>query len=123
MDIDFFKKVNDTYGHDIGDMILKGVSLIIRDVLRVSDYPFRWGGEEFIILCPSTTLQEIKVLAERLRERIAENDFSIHKHVTVSIGITQYHESEAVDEMIKRADQALYHAKESGRNRVIENIY
>ncbi len=123
MDIDFFKKINDNYGHDIGDMILKEIAFIIRDVLRVSDYPFRWGGEEFIILCPSTTLTEIKVLAERLRERIAENNFSIHKKVTVSIGLTQYQDGESVDEMIKRADQALYQAKERGRNKVVENIH
>lgn len=123
MDIDFFKKINDKYGHDIGDMILKEIAFIIRDVLRVSDYPFRWGGEEFIILCPSTTLNEIKVLAERLRERIAENNFSIQKKVTVSIGLTQYQDGESVDEMIKRADKALYQAKECGRNRVVENIH
>jgi len=119
MDIDFFKQINDTCGHDIGDIILKEIAFITRDVLRASDYPFRWGGEEFIILCPSTTLNEIKILAERLRERIEENNFSVYKNVTVSIGVTQYHDGESVDEMIKRADQALYQAKESGRNRVI----
>ncbi|ADR35375.1 diguanylate cyclase with PAS/PAC sensor (plasmid) [Sulfuricurvum kujiense DSM 16994] len=119
MDIDFFKKINDTCGHDVGDIILKEIAFIIRDILRASDYPFRWGGEEFIILCPSTTLQEIKVLAERLRERIAENNFSVYTKVTVSIGLTQYHNDESVDEMIKRADLALYQAKENGRNRSI----
>lgn len=122
MDIDFFKKINDTFGHDIGDTVLKEIAFIIRQVLRVSDYPFRWGGEEFIILCPDTTINDVKILAERLRERIAQSDFSMVKKVTVSIGITQYHTDESVDEMIKRADQTLYQAKESGRNRVTENF-
>lgn len=123
MDIDFFKKINDTYGHDAGDTILKEIALIVREVLRVSDYPFRWGGEEFIIVCPSTTISDVKILAERLRERIAQNNFTTAHKVTVSIGITQYHDNEVVDEMIKRADQALYQAKESGRNKVVENIH
>lgn len=123
MDIDFFKNINDSYGHDIGDIVLKEIALIIRDVLRVSDYPFRWGGEEFVIVCPNTTLSDVNILAERLRERIAQHNFSIVKKVTVSIGVTQYRDSESVDEMIKRADQALYQAKESGRNIVVENIH
>ncbi|HLD23032.1 MAG TPA: diguanylate cyclase, partial [Sulfuricurvum sp.] len=70
MDIDFFKKINDTCGHDTGDIILKEITLIIREVLRASDYPFRWGGEEFIIICPNTTISEVKTLAERLRKKI-----------------------------------------------------
>lgn len=122
MDIDFFKKINDTCGHDTGDVILKELALIIREVLRVSDYPFRWGGEEFIMICPNTTINEVKVLAERLRQKIEENNFSIVEKVTVSIGVTQYYDDESVDEMIKRADQALYQAKESGRNKVIEKV-
>lgn len=122
MDIDFFKNINDTCGHDIGDTILKEIALIIRDVLRVSDYPFRWGGEEFVIICPNTTQCDVKTLAERLRERIAQNNFSLVKKVTVSIGVTQYYDGESIDEMIKRADQALYQAKESGRNKVMEKI-
>ncbi|MDD2369265.1 MAG: diguanylate cyclase [Sulfuricurvum sp.] len=122
MDIDYFKKINDTYGHDIGDTVLKEIAQIIKDVLRISDYPFRWGGEEFIIVCPSTDLKEIKILSERLRQKIAQNNFSIVDKVTVSIGITQYSDDESIDEMIKRADQALYQAKERGRNRVVERI-
>lgn len=122
MDIDFFKKINDTCGHDTGDIILKEIALIIREVLRASDYPFRWGGEEFVMICPNTTINEVKVLAERLRKKIAENNFSIVEKVTVSIGITQYYDDESVDEMIKRADEALYQAKESGRNKVIGKV-
>ena len=122
MDIDFFKKINDTCGHDTGDIILKEITRIIREVLRTSDYPFRWGGEEFIIICPNTTINEVKVLAERLRTKIAENHFSIVEKVTVSIGVTQYYDDESVDEMINRADQALYQAKESGRNKVMEKV-
>jgi len=122
MDIDFFKNINDTYGHDIGDMILKEIALIIRDILRVSDYPFRWGGEEFVIIFPNTTQSNVEILAERLREKIAQNNFSIVKKVTVSIGVTQYYDGESIDEMIKRADQALYEAKESGRNNVIGKL-
>ncbi len=123
MDIDFFKNINDTYGHDIGDAVLKKLAFIIQEVLRVSDYSFRWGGEEFLIVCPNTTINDVKILAERLRESVAQNNFSIGTKVTVSIGITQYHDNELVDEMIKRADEALYQAKESGRNRVVENMH
>ncbi|MDD2267358.1 sensor domain-containing diguanylate cyclase [Sulfuricurvum sp.] len=122
MDIDYFKRINDTYGHDIGDTVLKEIAQITRDVLRVSDYPFRWGGEEFIIVCPGTDLQEIKILSERLRQKIAENNFAVVDKVTVSIGITQYCDNKSVDDMIKRADQALYIAKEHGRNRVVERV-
>jgi diguanylate cyclase (GGDEF)-like protein/PAS domain S-box-containing protein len=122
MDIDFFKRINDIHGHNMGDIVLKEVASIITDTLRSSDYPFRWGGEEFIIVCPSTSIGDVRALAERLRQRIEQKDFHFNETVTVSIGITQYHLSESIDNMIIRADKALYHAKENGRNQIIEDF-
>lgn len=122
LDIDFFKKINDTYGHDAGDIILKEISEIIRKTIRVSDYPFRWGGEEFIIICPSTPMDDAKVLAERLREGVEKTLFVAGGKTTISIGLTQYCVGETVDEMIKRGDSALYQAKKEGRNRVCSSF-
>lgn len=122
IDIDYFKMINDTYGHDAGDRILKEIALIIRDTIRVSDYPFRWGGEEFIVVCPGALIRDVEVLAERLREEVEQRNFQMSEPVTVSMGVTQYRLNESVDEMIKRADKALYRAKESGRNRVVEEL-
>lgn len=122
LDIDFFKKINDTYGHDVGDVILKEISEIIRKTIRVSDYPFRWGGEEFIIICPSTPMEDAKVLAERLREGVEKALFVAGGKTTISIGVTQYCVGETVDEMIKRGDSALYQAKKEGRNRVCSSF-
>lgn len=122
LDIDFFKKINDTHGHDVGDIILKEISEIIRKTIRVSDYPFRWGGEEFIIICPSTPMEDAKVLAERLREGVEKTLFVAGGKTTISIGVTQYCVGETVDEMIKRGDSALYQAKKEGRNRVCSSF-
>lgn len=122
LDIDFFKKINDTHGHDVGDIILKEISEIIRKTIRVSDYPFRWGGEEFIIICPSTPMDDAKVLAERLREGVEKTLFVAGGKTTISVGVTPYCVGETVDEMIKRGDSALYQAKKEGRNRVCSSF-
>lgn len=118
IDIDFFKTINDTFGHDVGDTILKEISSIIRETIRISDYPFRWGGEEFIIISPNTSIEDARALAERLRERVEINTFVTGEKTTISIGVTQYCLNETIDELIKRADNALYKAKHNGRNRV-----
>ena len=118
IDIDHFKKVNDTYGHDAGDKVLIQVSSLLKSLLRSQDSFARWGGEEFIILSHSSTLGEAHKLAERLRQSIEIFSFDIVKHITCSFGISQYETDDTIDSVIKRADNALYRAKAMGRNRV-----
>lgn len=122
MDIDHFKKINDTYGHDVGDLILKTFANVLRGTVRKSDICARFGGEEFVVLLPNTDLEGAKVLAERIRTATAKNlveHGSIVIVFTVSIGISQYRKGmQNIDELIKEADIALYRAKEGGRNRV-----
>ena len=118
IDIDHFKKVNDTYGHDAGDKVLIQVSSLLKSLLRSQDNFARWGGEEFIILSPSSTKEEAHVLAERLRKAIETFSFDIVKHITCSFGISQYEPNDTATSIIKRADNALYRAKGMGRNRV-----
>ncbi len=120
-DIDHFKKINDTFGHGIGDYVLKTLSKIIKNSIRKSDYLFRWGGEEFIILATETNTDQAKTLAEKIRDAIEKYNFDkVHK-VTISLGVASYNEEidkNSIDSLINRADEALYKAKESGRNRV-----
>jgi diguanylate cyclase (GGDEF)-like protein len=118
LDIDFFKKINDDYGHSIGDSVLKGVADTIRATVRKADISVRWGGEEFLFLMPGTTLTESNEISERVRHNIATGTFHRGIKVTVSIGITEYIDGDTLEFMIKRADKALYEAKNSGRNRV-----
>ena len=122
MDIDHFKKINDTYGHDVGDVVLKTFADVLRGIVRQSDICARFGGEEFVILLPNTDLEGAKVLAERIRATAAKNPVehsSIVIVFTVSIGISQYRKGmQNINELIKEADIALYRAKEGGRNRV-----
>jgi len=124
IDIDFFKKVNDTYGHLIGDEVLKHVANIITNSVRTINIVTRYGGEEFVILSPNTTLESAVKIAERIRQHAEDHpyiadDFKIN--VTVSIGIAEYGDSENIStfyELLDKADQALYIAKESGRNQL-----
>ncbi|MFZ8861837.1 MAG: GGDEF domain-containing protein [Thermocrinis sp.] len=122
MDIDHFKKINDTYGHDAGDLVLKTFADVIRGIVRKSDICARFGGEEFVVLLPNTDLEGAGVLAERIRAAVSKNPVehgSIVIVFTVSIGISQYRKGmQSIDELIKEADIALYRAKEGGRNRV-----
>ena len=118
LDIDHFKHVNDTYGHDMGDKILVSLVMIMKECIRQEDFPCRWGGEEFTILLPKTDSISALNLAERLRKSIEEHDFNIADIITVSIGLTHYKLEDSIDSMIKRADEALYEAKDSGRNTV-----
>jgi diguanylate cyclase (GGDEF)-like protein len=128
LDIDFFKKVNDTYGHAAGDCVLKTVAHKIKKGLRESDIPSRYGGEEFIILLPYTKMEEAYTVAERLRRSVEdspvdfaedENSEPVTIQVTISVGVYQFSETDAPDEVYQKADKALYKAKSSGRNRVI----
>lgn len=125
IDIDFFKKVNDTYGHASGDAVLRTVASIIKEHLRESDIPSRYGGEEFAVLLPYTHIEEAKIVGERLRKAVEETPISIDKkniNVTISMGLAEFNVNETGEELFKRADSALYEAKEGGRNRVCVDL-
>ncbi len=118
LDIDHFKQVNDTYGHQTGDAVLIETARLIRACLRESDYVIRYGGEEFLACLPKTPLHTAADIADGLRRRIAEHIFSTAGQITVSIGIAEYAYGESRETYIRRADKQLYAAKQSGRNRV-----
>ncbi|KKN34084.1 hypothetical protein LCGC14_0797260 [marine sediment metagenome] len=119
-DIDHFIKVNDTYGHIVGDEVIKRVATLLKTHLRGDDVVGRWGGEEFLIICPSTEAKDAENVAEGLRYLIDEYDFSLPDlAVTASFGIAEIRIGEQVEDCVKRADMALYLAKESGRNRTV----
>ena len=117
-DIDFFKKVNDTYGHLIGDETLITFSHTINDHTRDGDFFARWGGEEFVLLMPDTSLSKAQEIANYLREIISKTHFKQIEHITCSVGVTQFKENDTIDDVLIRADDALYEAKEGGRNQV-----
>ena len=122
IDIDFFKKVNDTYGHASGDEVLKTVASVIKAQLRESDIPARYGGEEFAVLLPYTHIDEAKIVGERLRKAVEETTVSLDNlniNVTISMGLAEFRQDESGEELFAQADKALYKAKESGRNRVV----
>ncbi|NOQ30320.1 MAG: diguanylate cyclase [Helicobacteraceae bacterium] len=116
LDIDFFKSVNDEYGHLVGDYLLKAISSILKDHIRSSDVIGRWGGEEFLIVCEDTELDGAYALSEHLRQTIEKFEFDYVKHKTVTFGIAQMQEYVSLDALIKKADDALYEGKQSGRN-------
>jgi len=121
LDIDYFKHINDTYGHIVGDNVLQGLSNLLRDILRDIDYTGRYGGEEFIIALPQTTLSQASEFSERLRNKIAalkfQDDSKNVFSITISIGIAEFNERyNSVDSLVNAADSAMYHAKKSGRN-------
>lgn len=116
LDIDFFKRVNDTYGHDVGDKILVEVSNTILQTLRNVDIVGRWGGEEFVMLIPTVELTMAVVIANNIRIAIEKKNIDTANSVTVSIGVTEIKEKDTLQRALKRADNALYEAKESGRN-------
>lgn len=123
-DIDHFKRVNDTYGHDAGDDVLKAFSAILSHHIRETDFIARWGGEEFIILCPNTDAQGAAVLAEVLRAKIEDSLFPAVDRLSASFGVAQLQKGMDAKSLFQFLDDALYQAKEQGRNRVIiyENI-
>lgn len=126
LDIDHFKHVNDTYGHLAGDHVLMSVAQAIQQSLRPSDMPVRYGGEEFSVFLPGTSTDNAKIIAERLRKNVEKMEIKtpggLIIKVTISIGFTERMENDTVQSIIERADQALYHAKENGRNRVCLNL-
>lgn len=118
-DIDHFKAVNDKYGHDIGDETLIKLTEVVSKTVRDTDVFARWGGEEFMVLAPQTGLEEAIRLAERIRKNIAEKEIKQVGHVTCSFGVTEFKATDDFDKFTKRVDEALYQAKENGRNQVI----
>lgn len=119
VDIDHFKKVNDTYGHDVGDIILKSVSRTILDLIRPTDTICRWGGEEFLLFFPGSNAQSAERASERIRTAISSVAFAPVGSVTISIGVAQLLSHDDGDAMLKRADKGLYMAKDCGRNHVV----
>ncbi|MCM1010693.1 MAG: sensor domain-containing diguanylate cyclase [Fusobacterium sp.] len=129
-DIDFFKGVNDTYGHAVGDLVLKTVSDVIRSQLREYDVAGRYGGEEFTILLPSAAIKDACMVAERLRKAVEKRLIDISKltpehkniNVTISLGVYQMQEGDEIQDLIIKADKALYEAKTGGRNKVVSAL-
>jgi diguanylate cyclase (GGDEF)-like protein len=122
LDIDFFKRINDTYGHQAGDTVLRQFALTVQSKIRNSDSFGRYGGEEFLLLLPATGQQEAVALCERVRvaiERLAFADISDQLQLTVSIGIAEFRAGESIGQTVARADEALYAAKSNGRNRIM----
>ncbi len=118
-DIDTFKKINDEYGHDIGDNVLIELSRYVLSQIRKVDLFARYGGEEFVILLPNTDREEARGLAEKIREGLSEIKISKVGSITISIGVSQFIKGEDYNTLLRRADEALYKAKAEGRNTVI----
>ena len=122
LDIDFFKRVNDTYGHDVGDEVIKKLAQLMRSQARKEDQLCRSGGEEFVMFLPNTSQNIAFTVAERLRNLIAVTDIPIVGYITVSFGVTYWSGAKSatsIDQTLKRADQALYQAKQQGRNQTV----
>lgn len=119
MDIDHFKRVNDTHGHAVGDKVLCELVKVVRNNIRTSDMLFRWGGEEFVILAPSTSYRAAAKLAETLRAKVELHKIDAVGHVTISLGVAEHVSGESETNWFGRTDEALYTAKNSGRNRAV----
>lgn len=118
MDIDYFKRINDTYGHAAGDSVLAGISQLVQEHVRTTDLFARWGGEEFVLVCRNTRMSYAAHIAEKLRRLIEEHHFTEAGQVTASFGVASLRDSAGIDELFKSADEALYRAKAKGRNAV-----
>ena len=120
LDIDFFKHINDTHGHSVGDDTLRAFAFRVRDYLRQGDVFARYGGEEFVVVLPRTAMEKALEIAERLRAGVEATDLLTvpQIHVTVSIGVTAHHAGQSLDDILKQADLAVYAAKAGGRNQV-----
>lgn len=119
LDIDHFKRVNDTYGHDVGDEVLKSTSASVRQLLREGDAAIRWGGEEIMVICPKTNLEGAMRVAEKLRSEIKQLRFTeASLAITASFGVASIEPHEGFEQAMRRADEALYQSKHGGRDRV-----
>ena len=121
MDIDYFKRVNDRHGHLAGDELLKMLAQILLKTIRHTDEVGRWGGEEFVVLCPETNIDGACLLADKIRQKIEHSAFNNYGKQTASFGIACYQQGDTIDSIINHADTALYMAKNAGRNRVEVN--
>ncbi|ASA57713.1 hypothetical protein BSQ33_18400 [Vibrio gazogenes] len=117
-DIDDFKVVNDTFGHQVGDEVLCNIAELLKQHVRKTDIPGRWGGEEFLVVCPETDHHGVRILAEKIRQLFMNHDFNVVGHCTCSFGVATRQDNENIEQMIERADMALYTAKDRGKNRV-----
>ena len=122
LDIDNFKQINDTFGHDLGDVVLKDISKIIQSSIRTTDYAARWGGEEFLVLLPETSLDEGFQIAELIRQNVElYKNSALDKITTVSIGVSQFEvNKDTAETFVKNVDLAMYEAKQTGKNKVIK---
>jgi diguanylate cyclase (GGDEF)-like protein len=121
-DIDYFKKVNDSFGHDCGDKVLKSVAQNLQDEVRERGFVSKWGGEEFLILLPETEIEDARILADKIRKIIEEEIIEyngIQVSITLTFGVTVNEDYEMIDDTIKKADDALYEGKDQGRNCVV----
>lgn len=123
LDLDNFKELNDTHGHQAGDQVLRGFARNLRDNLRQSDILCRWGGEEFVLLLKDTSVEQARVLAQKIRQQTEQSAFHYNGsdlRITTSIGLAQLNADESLEQLLLRADRALYRAKQGGRNRLCE---
>lgn len=118
-DVDHFKVINDSFGHQVGDTVLQELALMVKSSVRKLDTIARIGGEEFAIIAPETDREEAMILAEKLRQKIEKHPFPSVQKITVSLGVTTFRKGYTVEDMIGQADKALYRAKEKGRNNVV----
>lgn len=121
-DIDFFKKVNDTYGHNAGDAVLQRIAAVLQEHVESEDEAVRWGGEEFILMCMDCPLVKAQEIAEHIREIVEHMSIEFEEHhiaVTMSFGVYQLDGDQTMDQNVKQADERLYQAKTTGRNRVV----
>jgi len=122
IDIDDFKRFNDSHGHDQGDLVLRGLARVMTESVRDNDLPCRWGGEEFAVILPGVDLEQAQVIAERIRQRFGQIAFAPAdrpEQKTISLGLAQFQPGERPEDLIRRADQVLYQAKRSGKNRLV----
>lgn len=119
IDIDHFKQINDTHGHDVGDQVLTRMAQQLKSAIRNSDFIGRWGGEEFLICCTAIETDDIRSIAENIRNSIAHTEFDVIDRLTISLGCAIIQQEESIFSLIKRSDIALYQAKNNGRNQTI----
>lgn len=118
LDIDYFKTINDSFGHQTGDLVLKDIAHLLLKHTRETDVVGRWGGEEFMVVCPGTGIRGAHTLAENLRKAINAYDFPEAGHISASFGVGEYCAEDSIDSLLTRVDKAMYSAKHNGRNRV-----
>jgi diguanylate cyclase (GGDEF)-like protein/PAS domain S-box-containing protein len=116
IDIDNFKLINDTYGHDVGDKVIQQLATCLQSKIRATDYVGRWGGEEFLVFCPNTPAKNALIPAEYIRKSVEQDHYDEVDKITISLGVTGVIEGDTVNSIFKRADQALYKAKRLGKN-------